>query len=155
MRPPSLAFALLAGGCFYKPGSYDIDTQPFAGKRVRLACLDVAVTLTDDAMAPPPVLSYTFGNHCTDATRVDLANVRVIARYADGTRLALHPHDPKDELSVLPIDGWWRGHEEIAYKPELGPKPAEVCVELGHVEPDPSAPDRWFCLAAAEQVGAP
>jgi len=154
MRHPSLALVVVAG-CYYKPASYSIDSQPFPGKRVELACLDVAVTLTDDALAPPPVLSYTFGNRCTHGTYVDLANVRVIGRGRDGTRVALHPHDPKHELAVLPIDGLWRGHEEIAYAPDPGPPPSDVCVELGHVEPDPAAPDRWVCLAASESDGAP
>jgi len=153
MRHPSLAL-WFAAGCFYKPASYEIDSQPFPGTRVELACLDVAVALTDDAKAPPPVVSYTFGNRCTHATVVDLASVRVITKLADGSRVDMHPYDPKHELAALPIDGWWRGHEEIAYAP-AGPPPIQVCAEVGHIEPDAAAPDRWVCMSATELAGAP
>src|SRR5277367_5900894 len=104
MGHPSLAlgFVLLAG-CFYNPGTFARDDQPFPGTRVRLACLDVAVTLTGDASAQTPVLAYSFGNRCSSSTIVDLASVRVIGRLGDGSRIAMHAYDPKHELRALPI----------------------------------------------------
>jgi hypothetical protein len=39
-------------GCFYSPGSFHGAVSPFAGKRMTLGCIDLAVTLTDTRALP-------------------------------------------------------------------------------------------------------
>ncbi len=155
MRGPSSALIALAiGGCFYMPGSYHFPVGPFAGKRVQLPCLDVAVTLTDDARATGPVVRYTFGNRCTHAATVDLGAVRVVARDADSAGHVLAPFDPRQELRPLPIDPWWAGAEEIMYQTEPGAtSPTVLCIDVGAVERSPASQEHWVCLAA-NAVGA-
>ncbi len=146
--------ALLAvglAGCFYGPSSYHTTLAPFPGKRVELACLDLSVTLTDDDRAPSPIVEYNFGNRCTHATVVDLVSVRAVGRYDDGRTAELMPRDPKHELAVLPIDGWWHGHEEIAYASADGSVPNVVCLEVGRIDRSGDGAERWVCLGGVVQ----
>ncbi len=143
---PLLALA----GCFYKPQSF-ADLDAFPGKRVTLPCLDLAVTLTDDDRAKnDPIVEYTFGNRCTHDAIVDLASVRAIGRFPDGTARALTAYDPRHELHALPIDGWWHGKERIQY---TGGAVSVICIEVGHVERSPAARDHWVCLGASDDGG--
>jgi hypothetical protein len=138
--------AVVLAGCFYGPGSYHDTLGPFPGKRVELACLDLAVTLTQDALAPDPVVEYSFGNRCTHSTVVDLASVPAIGRYADGTVRDLHPRDPKHELAALPIDAWWHGEEEISYEAADRGAPDVVCIDAGHIDRSGDGSPHWVCM---------
>jgi hypothetical protein len=149
MRRPSLALAIALSGCFYSPDSYQF-MGPFPGHRVALECLYVAVTLTEDARAAQPVVQYSFGNHCTRSTIVDLGAVRAIGRYDDGTDRELHAYDPRRELRPVQIDPWWAGGEEIMYVADSGPRPSVVCVDVGAVERVTPPRSRWVCMGAAE-----
>jgi len=144
-----LAVVTLAG-CFYQ-GSYHAALAPFPGKRVELACLDLAVTLTDDARAPSPVVEYSFGNRCTHATTVDLVTVHAIGQYSDGHQVELKARDPKHELAALPIDGWWYGDEEISYEAADGGEPNVVCLDVGKVDRSGEGTPRWVCVGGAVQ----
>jgi len=138
--------AVTLAGCFYAPGSYHDSLGPLPGHRVRLACVDLAVTLTEDRLAPPPVVQYSFGNRCTHSTIVDLASVRAYGRYANGRVVELAARDPDQELEPLPIDGWWHGQEEIAYATPDGTRPDIVCVDVGRVDHSGDATARWVCM---------
>ncbi len=147
MRGPSLAAAIALSGCLYGPGSYHLGSTSFAGKRVALPCLDVAVTLTDDARATSPVVQYTFGNRCAHAAIVDLGAVRAIGRSPDGSEIALRPYDPRHELRALRLDAWWAGSEELMYVTAAGDSAPDVlCIDVGAIE---HAPEHWVCLGAA------
>lgn len=149
----AVAVLLLSGCWIYAPDSFSAGGDPFPGKRVVLDCLDVSVSLAEDRRATEPVIAYTFGNHCSHSTIVDLAHVRVIAKYADGTRIPLSAHDPKQEIEPLPIDGWWHGAEEIAYEIASG-RPAAICAEVGHIDSG-RGQDHWICMSQIDAGGAP
>ncbi len=153
MRGPSLALALALAGCFYVPESYHHVVAPFPGERIALPCLDLAVTLTDDARATSPVVQYSFGNHCTHAAIVDLGAVRAVGRYGDGDDRELHAYDPRHELKPLPLDAWWASSEEIMYvADDSGPTPNVVCLDVGRAErvAASASVEHWVCLGAAD-----
>jgi hypothetical protein len=155
MRIALASVALVSGialvGCLYVPRSYSFQTHPFVGKRVALACLDVAVALTDDDLATAPVVRYSFGNRCTHSAIVDLGAVRAVGIAADGTRVALSAYDPRHEVRPLAIDGWWRGSENIMYTTASGtPAPLTVCVDVGAVEQTTAHAESWICMGATQ-----
>ena len=151
-----IALASLAvAGCFYYPGSYSFQTQRFVGKRVALPCLDLAVAMTDDEQATAPVVRYSFGNRCTHTTVVDLGAVPAFGIDASGERVALHAYDPRHELRPLPIDGWWRGSENIMYTSDNGvgagrPWPSTICIDAAAAEPQPAHRESWVCVGAVK-----
>ena len=145
--------AVIGAGCIYSPGSYHGALDPFAGMRVALPCLDLAVTLTDDPRATAPVVQYSFGNRCFHAVEVDLSRVRAIGRFADGDR-ALEPYDPHHELRALRLDALWRGDERIEYLAAAGPPPASVCVDVGELDRSAPVAGQWVCLATWSQAGS-
>jgi hypothetical protein len=156
MRGWSVALAVLVGGCVYNPDSFHFGVSAFPGKRVKLPCLDVTATLTDDDKATSPVVLYSFGNRCTHAAIVDLGAVRAIGRYPDGTGRELHAYDPRHELRPLPIDAWWRSDEEIMYVADAGTiAPNVVCVDLGSAERVTAPAPHWVCLGASDDGGVP
>ncbi len=135
---------LLLGGCFYAPNSYHGAIAPFPGKRVALGCLDVAVTLTDDARAPGPIVEYSFGNRCLHGTLVDFSSVRAFAYSDTGVATELRAHDPSHELRPLGLDALWMGRERIAY--DGAPAGDDVlCVDIGALAHEAS---QWVCLGA-------
>jgi hypothetical protein len=140
----SLAIAVV-GGCFYAPDSFH-NFDPFPGKRVKLPCLDIAVTLTEDDRATSPVVQYSFGNRCTHGTIVDLGAVRA----TDGSGNELHAYDPRHELVPLSLDAWWGSTEEIMYVAESGPMPNVVCVDVGAAEKVAVPQAHWVCLGTSE-----
>ena len=140
-----LAVVTLAG-CFYAPNSYHDTLGPLPGHRVSLQCLDLAVTLTEDRTAPPPIVQYSFGNRCSHSTVVDLTSVTAYGRYEDGRIVPLTARDPKHELAALPIDGWWHGAEEISYATADGSVPPVVCVDVGRVDRSGDGASRWTCM---------
>lgn len=144
MRPSTL-LPVLCAGCFYQPGSYRALGTPFVGKRVELACLDLAVAQTEDAEALGRVVSYSFGNRCWHEISVDLASIRAVGRYADGVRV-LHPYDPHHELRPLQLDALWKGNEEIEYLAEDGSVPSEMCVDVGGVDRTGDRQETWVCF---------
>jgi hypothetical protein len=143
MRIALLSCALI--GCAYQPGSFAHTPKGFAGQRVTIGCLDVAVDRRADLAIGPaigPVLDYRFANRCDHATMVDLGAVAVVGRNADGSDLPLRPYDPQAELHPVALDGRNAGGEALAYPADR--EILEVCVDaasLAHAD----AP-RWLCF---------
>jgi hypothetical protein len=133
--------SLVLAGCVYSPGSFHGPLAAFPGKRIALGCIDLAVTLTDDRLAPGPIVEYSFGNRCMHAATVDLSAVRAVV---DGH--AVQAFDPRHELKPLRLDALWMGDERIAYR---GATTGNViCLDVGPLAQQPS---QWVCLGA--QVG--
>ncbi len=129
-------------GCFYAPHSYHGPMSAFSGKRVPLGCLDLAVTLTDDARAPGPIVEYSFGNSCLHAVTVDLSAVHAITYTDAGAVSEAHAYDPKHEIVPLRLDALWSGRERIAYRGGAGDV---ICLDVGPIAQQPS---QWVCLGA-------
>lgn len=146
MRPFVMAVvgcALLVVGCAYQPGSF---TQPytrkaFAGQRVTVGCLDVAIEREMDR-GSWAVIEYSFGNHCDKPATVDLAWTQVVGRTTEGNEVALVPYDPKSELRVLRLDARVSGHEVIAYPADVSL--GQVCVDVASLTQQ--KPARWVCF---------
>src|SRR5262245_7176995 len=115
-------------GCAYTAGSFADYRGDFAGERVALPCLDLAVVVRRDALEGP-VVAYDVGNRCEHAVTVDLVSVRVIARDGDGHEVPLAPYDPRHELAVLPLAASWMAHEAIEYRGMPVADVAELCVD--------------------------
>jgi hypothetical protein len=142
-----LAVLLLAvAGCYL--GHFQNVRSEFVGTRAQVGCLDVAVALTDDATAPPPIVAYEFGNRCSHQTIVDFSAVRVFATGADGARIELRPYDPKSELRPMQLDAFTSGDERIAYQSPWPSPPPVVCVDLSGLDHDHPTPATPTCLGA-------
>jgi len=135
----ALACALI--GCAYQPGSFAHAPKDFAGQRVTVGCLDLAVDRRAD-LSIGPVLAYHFANRCDHPAMIDLASVAVVGRSADGRDLALRPFDPQAELHPVALDGRNVGGEAVAY-PAARPI-LELCVDAATLVHD-RAP-RWLCF---------
>ena len=132
-----IAVLFAVAGCY--AGNYQNVTGEFVGTRSTIGCLDVAVTLTDDDLAPRPIIAYQFGNSCMHETIVDFTAVHVLAVNADGRRIALAPYDPRHELRPMQLDAWTSGDERIAYQStDLAAPPTTVCVDLGRIDARPA-----------------
>jgi hypothetical protein len=125
----------------YRPGSFTRGIEPFAGERVTVRCLDLALARRADLRASA-VIAYEFGNRCNHPQIVDFAAVRVVGRTADGREQPLQPYDPRGELEPLRLGGRYRGKEAIAYT--SGEAIAEVCVDAGSLVH--AQFERWVCM---------
>jgi hypothetical protein len=143
------AVAALAGCATYSPGSFAHGAGPeaeFAGQRVTVGCLDVAIARRPDH-ASKAVIQYRFGNRCNRSIVVDLQRVVVIGRLDDGAELQLSPYDPDAELRPARLDGLRAGGEAIAYQ---APRDvAEVCVDAASIVH--AEPARWLCFGIGIQ----
>jgi hypothetical protein len=149
-RVASLVLGLTVGGCVtYTPGSFTAIGQTFPGHHASFACLDLALTLTDDPRTVEPVIQYSFGNRCWGPAVVDLASPRVVARFADGTTYPVKPFDPRRELRALTLDGRWYGEELIAYTVPFTIKPTAMCVDAAAIAHADDGP-RWVCVGATD-----
>jgi hypothetical protein len=137
---------VLIAGCY--AGHFATITGPFVGTRVSVGCLDVAIALTEDDLAPSPIISYELGNSCFHETMVDFSAVHVVATTADGRQLVLSPFDPRGELKPLQLDAWTAGDERIAYRSDDAFVPTTVCVDLGRLDANHPTDPQWRCLAA-------
>lgn len=144
----------LAGCTAYQPSSFTRPGGPisgFVGQRATIGCLDIAVDRRADYDASA-VLQYQLGNRCNRAVEVDLQQVPVVGRFADGEEIALTPYDPDLEIQPVKLGGRLVGAEAIAYRT---PRPAsQVCVDIARIErpagerafaAPPAA--RWLCFA--------
>jgi hypothetical protein len=151
---------VVVAGCVgvYGRPRWQSDGASFAGKRISIDCLDVAVTLTDDRAATAPVVMYTFGNSCWHSVIVDIGAVRAVGQFADGTTTDLHAYDPDHEIASLPLPGRATGKEEIEYVALGDRQPETVCLELGRIDGGTSdhqiCVDHQICLGASQR-GAP
>jgi hypothetical protein len=147
MRVVLLSCALI--GCAYQPGSFAHAPKNFAGQRVTVGCLDLAVDRRAD-LSIGPVLEYQFANRCDHATMIDLASVAVTGRTAEGRDVALRPFDPEAELHPVALDGRSAGREALAY-PATGAI-LEICVDAATLA-RAGAP-RWLCFGKQPVVGS-
>ena len=145
----------LATGCSYRSGSLlqAPDTNTRAARQ--RGCVDVAVTLADDARVQKPsaLLLYAFGNRCEHPETFDLARVVVTGVNDDGTRLELAFNDPGNALHPELIEADASGKELIRYDvPKIDGKAVSdvksfdrICVDLLRVVDEPqSSPE--ICL---------
>lgn len=134
--------ALTLGGCAYQPDSFTHARQPFAGVKVTVDCLDLAVGREPYPLSTSNVLTYWFGNRCDEPVVVDLASARVFGMTRDGEGFDLRAFDPMRELRVLMLDARASGHESIDY-PSASTLD-RVCVDIASVAHVP--PTRWVCV---------
>lgn len=146
MRLATLGLILAGCSKAYQPGSFAEGKAEFSGEKVRVGCVDLAVSRRPDH-GGAAVLDYQFGNRCNHGTLIDLARVRVVGRAIDGTERALVPHDPRRELRPLTLDARRIGLEVIAYP---APVPtAQVCIDVASVVH--ARPARWLCFARPDE----
>jgi hypothetical protein len=138
-----LGLLLMVGCGSYHPGSFKSwQKTKFVGQRATIGCVDIAVERRPDR-DDQAVLAYKFGNGCDEKRTIDLANVRVVGRDADGAEVDLRPWDPTLEVRPLALDARLVGGEVLAYSSE---RPLEqVCVDVASLVR--ATPARWMCFA--------
>jgi hypothetical protein len=132
-------------GCAYQPGSFQSMTEPLAGQRATIGCLDVAVDRRPDLPDGRVVLAYAFGNRCDHPTVVDLASVAMVGRGDDGRELRLVAFDPRREMRPLELDSCAVGRELIAYR--SADRVHAVCVDTASIAHAPAT--HWVCVTEA------
>jgi hypothetical protein len=143
------AVVVLLAAC-YVPGDYSTLTTEFVGSRVQVGCIEIAVALTEDETAPPPIVSYQFGNGCLHQTQIDLSQIRVTGVTADHTTVELRAHDPRHELRSMRLDALTSGDERIAY--DGAPSALqEVCVDFGRLDPNAPIDNATRCMSASSE----
>ena len=133
---------IVLGGCSYRAGSFGYVQHTFAGERVSVGCLDVAIERRAALIEGKTVIAYDFGNGCDHPAVVDLAAVGIVGRTRDGREVALAAFDPKHELRPVRLDGRSVGYEAIAYSSDGAL--AQVCVDAASIAQQ--GPARWVCL---------
>jgi hypothetical protein len=151
MRALASATGVALAGCAYHAGSL-ATTEP--GQPITIGCLDLAIDRRPDLPDGTTVVAYAFGNRCDGPALVDLASVVVVGRTGDGRAIALVPHDPRDQIEALYVDGRATGREAIAYVGQEGEPMQEVCIDAASITR--SAPAAWVCFPSLLQLaGAP
>jgi hypothetical protein len=134
MRFALVVAALGVAGCGYRAGSFHGPRGEFAGDRVTVGCLDVAVAPFHDAAAEGTAIVYEFGNRCDRPARVDLGAVSVHGRTADGRDVTLEPFDPLGELRVARLEARRTGREVIEYAAPAADALLLVCADVGTLD---------------------
>ena len=142
-----LPLALVAGCFHYHPGSFaDFRTQRWAGTRVALPCLDLAIDVARDEQVSGPVVTYAFGNRCDHDVTLDVGAVRVVARDDRGRELHLAAVDPRREIHPLALPALFYDTERIEYDGDFAERElVQVCVDVGALERPAPAGERWIC----------
>src|SRR3569623_3779842 len=83
-----LAATVSLAGCGYQSGSFESPVREFSGSLITVECLDLAIDRRPDLPDGHAVVSYTFGNRCDHPVLVDLSQVAVLGRDADGRSFA-------------------------------------------------------------------
>ena len=130
----ALTSALVACAA-YRPGTFQ-RTAPAGTAVVEAGCLDVAATVTDDAVAAWPVVDLQFGNRCDRPVPVDLRAIAASGHTRTGAVVNLVPYDPMAELRPLPLEARSRGRELLQYRDRrdlgvVGADVVDLCLELG------------------------
>lgn len=134
MRAVAFLFIGIGACSTYKPGSFVNKGEPFVGELTTAGCLDLAVAVTREAVAPGPVVNYQFGNRCDRAQTIDLQRVTVTGRTPAGEEVAMVPYDPYGEMVPLPLDARSAGRERIEYRTArdfASGDVVSVCVAIG------------------------
>jgi hypothetical protein len=119
--------------CGYRGGSFSGPRGAFAGDRVTVGCLDVAVSAVHDAAAEGPAIAYEFGNRCDRPARVDLTAIAVRGRTAGGAEVTLAPFDPLGELRPARLEARRTGREVIEYQAAAGEALTLICADVGMI----------------------
>jgi len=135
--------ALLLTGCAYKPGAYEYAREPFAGQRVTVGCLDLAIVRRPDT-PDGAVVEYQFGNRCDHASPVTLPIVAT-GRTPGGQERKLLAFDPNGEIVPLHIDGRSFGKETIEYRADDDYGVTQICVDVAAIVKQ--TPAQSICLA--------
>jgi hypothetical protein len=159
MRSVPIVFVVAAqAGCLtgYRPGSFVMAGEPFVGDRVQTDCLDVAVKVSRESVAPGPVVDYQFGNRCDRVATIDLKSVRVTGRTASGEELAMVAYDPYGTMVALPLDARTAGRERIEYRTarDWSGEVVSVCVSVGDLAGAGAASPAMTCHDVAPGTAA-
>lgn len=144
MRAATVLVVACATGCAYKAGSFSHPRAEFAGQKVSVGCLDLAVERRPDLPTGGTVLAYSFGNRCDRPATIDLSIARVEGRTFTGASVQLAPYDPEGEIHAMPLDGRAAGAEAVAYP--SNDRLAEVCVDAASIAQ--TSESRWLCFAS-------
>ena len=137
-------------GCSYRAGSFSALGHDFAGQRVSLGCIDLAVARRPDGPLGA-VLAYDIGNRCDTPVWLDLASPPVIGQ-VDNADIDLVAYDPRAELRRLPLDGRALATETIEYRARVAVPFDDVCVDAGRIV---GAGPMWKCVGPAPELHAP
>lgn len=152
VRPIALVLGVLpalAAGCAYHPGSFHEPMGPeFAGERVTVGCLDVAVARHDDAVVEGPAIAYEFGNSCDAPARVDLGAIVVTGRTTSGREVAMYPYDPDGVIRPGRLEARRYGREIIEYRAPVAERVVMACVDVAPIAGDPAVRSRVVCVDA-------
>ena len=146
---PVRAMCLVAAiaGCSYRAGSFSALGHDFAGERVSLGCVDLAVARRPDGPLGA-ILAYDIGNRCDTPVWLDLASPAVIGR-VDNADIELAAYDPRAELRRLPLDGRALATETIEYRARVAVPFDDICVDTGRIVG--GAAD-WQCVGPAPEL---
>lgn len=147
--PVRAIWLLAAVGCSYRPGSFEAIGHAFAGQRVTLPCLDVAIARRPDGPLGS-VIAYELGNRCEAPVTVDLGAATVVGRTRHAA-IALTAYDPRHELRPLSLDGGAVASEAIEYRALVPVAFGDVCVEAGRIATGAGA---WTCVGPAPEERA-
>jgi hypothetical protein len=150
MRSVLLLFALGAAAAGCAP------TEPtmVPGRmyeRARVGCLDLALSRQARYGTNAPVIEYDLLDSCTHRVPVDLSQLRVVVRGADGAERELAAHDPRHEL----VPGVLIAARSMRVRIEYGdggapPAPGDaVCVDVAGIS-GAQGLAQWHCLGAAQ-----
>lgn len=133
-------------GCAYHAGSFGAWGHDFAGERLTLGCLDLAVDRRPDGPLGA-IVAYDLGNRCDHAIRVDFSAASVIGRTGSGDE-NLAPYDPKHELHARWLDGRAVARETVEYRSSEPLAARDVCVDAGGLV---GTVPYWQCFVAAPE----
>ena len=148
-RMRSVLLSMLAA-CAYRAGSFSSWEADFAGRRVTVGCVDVAIQRRADH-AGGPVLAYAVGNRCEyHEIEIDLKHASLIAKTALGDA-SVTPYDPDREIRPLPLDGRSVGGEAIEYTvASAGAEVRAICVDAASIVE--SATSEWQCFSSRTEA---
>jgi hypothetical protein len=145
----SLAMRLVAvcalAGCGYKPGSYASMNHRFAGQRVTVGCLDLAIARHADT-PDGVVVVYEFGNRCDRPSPVEIPTT-ITGKTPGGKERALFAFDPNAEIRPLSIDGKSFGSETIEYRADDDYGSVDICLDAAAIAHQ--TPPNTMCLGDA------
>src|SRR5262249_54993723 len=127
---PIMAFAVASAPKTYDTGDLAREFAPthaFAA----VGCIEMAPSLrrTDSQI----VLEWRMGNRCNEPVQIDLRNLAITGRSADGEQWPIHVYDPADEIRVLPLPPRREAFEVLVLK--LPGEPVQICIDVSSVAP--------------------
>lgn len=149
-RVRAICLLVATAGCSYRAGSFAALGHDFAGQRLSLGCIDLAVARRPDGPLGA-ILAYDVGNRCDTPVWLDLASLPVVG-HTDNAAIELAAYDPRGELRRLPIDGRALASETIEYRALLAVPFEDICLDAGRIV---GAAPSWTCVGPAPELTAP